>query len=507
MTPTALAPLRRAALALLLGAGGAVALLLGAGTGAGGVAFLLVALAATAAVVAPWRVAAAPGEASGPARALHATAEVAALLAGALLAAAVVARSGLGGALLGGGAWLLGFAALLAALAAAAGRAGQAVATAAGLLLLAAPYALGPALVDLDAAGRQAALDRVLLTPVPVLAGSFAGVDVLRGEVLYAGFPLGQTTPYAYAAPGAALGALVAALAAVGAALGAATARARRLAPAGALLLLLLLPGRAEAQLIETPAGTDGSGEIGGLQTRVQLGYWVADLRGKSKLDGFNNAQEGSNLSFRRVLELDPIFVLPTFEVHLSWANAGRVSVQYLEAGWDGETQTAVGRNIEEVFIEPGNILDTRYRFRSIALAGELHIPILDFATLRLMATTRYVYHWQKVRAFPKGASVKNRVEGLIPVLGAGVDVYVWDMITIYGDMQWLDFRTSLFGGGDEQYEFGYREWRLGVRLELVEHAWIMLEWFHLETKVIEGGAEEYEQRLGGPRLQVAILF
>ena len=83
-------------------------------------------------------------------------------------------------------------------------------------------------------------------------------------------------------------------------------------------------------------------------------------------------------------------------------------------------------------------------------------------------------------------------------------------MISVYGDVQWLDFRTSTFGAEDKRLTFKYREWRAGVRLELVEHAHIMAEYYSIETLVREGfneNKEEYRQNLQGVRVQVAILF
>lgn len=513
-------PDRLVVAAALAGGGAAVAgaLLLAAGQGAGGLAVLLVVTALVAVVAGPWRVglrrAAAPG-ASPAALVLRPLAEVAVVLAGLVGAAALLVRPGLGPAALGGGLWLLGLAAATLLAAAALGRHGQLLATGLGLLVVGLPYLAGPAMAQAPAGARQALLDLTLLTPVPVLAGTAAGVDVLRGEVLYEGFPLAQALPYAYASPATAAVAVLAAVAAALAALGVRLGlRPRSLPPAPlwalALLLVTAAPASAQGGLVPTPAGTGGAGGEGTLQTRVQLGYWVPLLEGKIKVDGFEGQTKGSNLSFKRVLDLDPALVIPTFEVHLNWAGLGKISFQYIEARWNGEKVTAVARTFEEVFIEPRSILETVYHYRSVSFTGELEVPVLDFATLRLLFTTRYVKHEVRIREYKttgQVASMHNTVEGILPVLGAGADVFIWGPIWLYGDIQWLDFRTSIFGGSDKRYDLKYLEWHAGARLELVEHAHISLEYFVLETTVRKSKTDEYEQGLHGFRLQVAILF
>lgn len=472
--------------------------------------------ALVAVVAAPWRVglrrAAAAGASPG-ALVLRPLVEVAAVLAGLSLAAALLVRPGLGLAALGGGLWVLGLATAALLAAAALGRHGQLLASGLGLLAVGLPYLAGPAMARAPAGARQALLELTLLSPVPVLAGTTAGVDVLRGEVLYEGFPLAQALPYAYASPGAAalavLAAVAGALLLLAVRLGLRPALPRP-APLVAALLLLLAAAPARAQLVPTPAGTGGGGGEGTLQTRVQLGYWVPVIEGKVEIDGFDGAVQGTDLSFQRVLDLEPALVIPSFEVHLNWAGLGKVSVQYLESRWSGEKLSGVARRFEEVLIEPSSILDTTYYFRSISVTGELEIPVLDFAKLRILFTTRYVKHEIKIREYKSTgflASMRNSVEAILPVLGAGADIFIWGPIWLYGDIQWLDFRTNLFGGGDDEYKLGYTEWHAGVRLELIQHAHISLEYFFLDTEVVKEKTDEYEQNLAGFRLQVAILF
>lgn len=467
---------------------------------------LLLGAALAAAVVGPWRAA---GRGPARARAIGASIDVLAGL-GALTLVGLPFASAT--ALLLGGAWVALFALALVALTLLVGRAGQVVATAAGLCLVAWPYVGGPVASSLPPDDRPAALERTLLTPVPALGGTFARTDVMRSAGLYSAFPLGQSLPFSYASPRAALE--VVGLAAV--ALAALALARRRLggarparvpAPLLALALMALAPGEARAQLFPEPGPVGGEPTIGPLETRVQLGYWVTDLEGYVKVDGFGGTLEGSKLYFDRTLGLQQIFVVPTFEVHLAWQNAGRVSIQYFEGYWYGEQVSTKPLTYEENVIPPGSYLESRYRFRTIALAGELQIPLTDFLVGKLITTQRYVKFESKIRAIEQGISDRNSVETLVPTVGVGLDVLVWDMISAYGEFQYLDFTIDWFGAKDGRWDFRYQEWRLGVRLELVEHAHVMLEWYSLDLTVEDGRQDRYKQELQGPRLQVAILF
>ncbi len=112
-----------------------------------------------------------------------------------------------------------------------------------------------------------------------------------------------------------------------------------------------------------------------------------------------------------------------------------------------------------------------------------------------------------KIRSVQNGISDRNSVETLVPTVGLGLDVSIWQIISAYGDLQYLDFSLDWFGAKDGRWDYNYREWRLGVRLELVEHAHVLLEWYSLELTVEDGRQDRYKQSLMGPRIQVAILF
>ena len=386
-------------------------------------------------------------------------------------------------------------------------RAGQALATGFGLIALALPYLVGALPL-----GPETALGLVLHSPLPILSGTCAGEDLLRQGSLYRLLPAAQSVPYAYASPLAALGSAALLAALVWAPL------LRRLRPSprvsGALAScvlvgLLLAPQEVQAQGLfpsPTPANTGGD-----LTTRVRLGYFLPILDGYVRLDTSRKAQDqrrGEALDWERQLDLDQNFLVPTFEIELAWEQTGGLRLQYIESFWRGEVQNNQRIfQVEEVRINVSNILETRYRFRTIALGGYVDVPIMEFLNARIMTTFRYVKNEVKIRASPQGVSVRNSQESLVPTVGAGLDVFVWNIISVYGDIQWLDFRTSIFGGEDDRWRFRYREWRAGVRLELVEHAHVSVEWYSLFLDIRDYNHETYRTDIEGIRVMVSIAF
>lgn len=385
------------------------------------------------------------------------------------------------------------------------GAVGQGLATWAALALLALPYGAQSLLAPLP---DGLVLDAVRHGPLAVLAGSFGGADVLRQGSLYERFDLAQALPFTYVEPWVALTS-AAALAALG--WGAARARSgwrpapRALAVAVAVVALVGSPEPAAAQLFPAPSSASESA-VGDLVTRVRLGYYVAAVSGNVRVDGRNGVPgSGTKLDFDSDLDLDPAFVLPTFEVALTWANGGRLWVQYVETVWQGEKVTAEAYRFDGVRFPLFEVADTRYHYRTVALCEAVDIPVSDFITLSVVSTQRYIRHETRIRA--GFTTQKSSLEVILPGIGAGAEVLIYDMVIAYGDVQWLDFRTSILGGDDKEYTLKYREWRAGLRFMLVEHAHILAEWYSLQTIVKEGPRERYKQSLDGVRIQVSVLF
>lgn len=494
----------------LLGSAGVGALLGGALwlTGSASLAAAGVLGALLVALFVPWRAALAQGPLAR--RAAHALAECAALLVG-LSVFHLWTDPGL---LLACFSYLFLGAVGLCGLTLGLGGAGQVVATLGALLFLALPYFARVALQWMDDA---TAMGAVLHAPLPILCGTFGEADLLRQGSLYRLFPISQSFPYAYPSPAFAVW-----LALQGAALGwtpvvvqALWRRWRARAEAGSpptvapallvLAVLLFAPETAQAQAL-FPQPTPQKNATGDLVTRVRLGYYLPILEGEVKLDGQPDGLEGTAMSFNRHLDLEPVFIIPTFEVELSWDNAGRLYIQYLEHQWRGETQVTKNFQFEEQTLRSGTVITNRYRFRTIALGGAMDLPIADFIKAYILTVQRYVKYDLKVRGLPAFAG-RNSLETFVPTIGAGVDILVWNIISAYGDFNWIDFRTSVLGGEDDRWEFKYVEWRAGLRLELVKHAHVMVEYYHLRLQVEDGGKERFDHKMAGFRIHVSVLF
>ncbi|RMG14259.1 MAG: hypothetical protein D6731_10595 [Planctomycetota bacterium] len=411
--------------------------------------------------------------------------------------------------------YLSALAAALAGSSLALGPRGQVGVSTVALAWLALPYW---AAAPLSLLGERAAFALALHSPLPVLCGSIAGVDLLRTATLYQVFPLGQSAPYAYPSLlDACLPLLAIALLGWSAYGLRSWIRRRRgdgarlaAKPCAAVAFGLLLfgaPAPAAAQLFPEPGPSSDPLGIGDMVTRVNLGYYVPFLMaGELKLSK-RGATNGSRLDFDRNLDLEPNYMVPTFEVALSWENGGLLLIQYIEAEWVGNLRTGENLVVEEKTFTAGNFIDTRYRFRSIALRGEVEVPVNEYLSFQILTTQRYLWTRSRIRSTPQGESEQSTGETLAPVFGVGAEFLVYDQIVLYGDIQWLDFRTSILGGEDHKYVQRYREWRAGVRLELVPHAHVLVEWYAVDTFYEIGEEKQFKQDLRGVRVQVSILF
>lgn len=352
----------------------------------------------------------------------------------------------------------------------------------------------------------------VVACPAVAASGTFAGIDVFRGAVLYDRFRAVQDVGVQYASPARAV-AFQAVLAALCA--GAAFV-ARRLprkaggaAAALALTLVLGAPSRAEAQMLgggaDSPPAPEG--EIGPMGTKVRLGYVVPFLDGHFRVAS-PPPRFATEFDLQRDLDLHLAYAVPTFELELGWKGAGRVWAEYWEAQYHGsflspQPAEATFRNL---VVPATEVAAVEYRFRTVAVRGAVEIPILDWVTLSLVGTTRYVHWFTKVRAPRQFQRQEANFDGIAPGIGPGVDVFITDKVYVYGDIAWLDFSLGGLLGDKKGPEIHYREGHAGVRLELIEHAHVGVELYFLEVG-IEDGRYDYRQRILGPRIWVEIQF
>ena len=100
------------------------------------------------------------------------------------------------------------------------------------------------------------------------------------------------------------------------------------------------------------------------------------------------------------------------------------------------------------------------------------------------------------------GLRDRENVDAYSPAFGAGVDMFVTDMVYIYGSVQWLDLPSGFLGGP----VLHYREVHGGARLEIVDHCMIGVEFYWLEVDVTAVRAS-YRQQMIGPRVWVGVQF
>jgi hypothetical protein len=475
--------------------------------------------ALAAALVTPWLVARAledeeagrPAELGARARAWGAGLAGAAAVALGL----ALARSapGLGGALLAQAIVLLEGISLGAIALAVGSRRGSGAGLATGLaaaaLLLGFPYVGGDIVAALPHDAEALSVYWLVASaPAIALAGTCAGAEPFHSPVLYARFrPTGEgEVSFQHASPARAL-AVQAGLAAIAAGCAFAARRLpRRRAgalAAGAIALLLLGPSRADAQVVGGGGGdASGSSDQGSFGVEVKLGYLYPFLEGNFRIKSTYNSL-ATRLDLQKDLHIQPAYILPTFDLQFGWRSIGRVWFDYFEIQETGE----FGRPFEptyyrNVVIPPNEVALATYGFRTIGLHGAMAIPILDFVTLELIATTRYVWFHSTVRAPRVPFTVdESHLEAIIPGLGPGFDLSLLDKLYLSGDFAWIDFSVP-----KEHPLVHYREGHLGGRYELFDHLHIGAEVVWLEVD-LQNSRFNYVQRVIGPRIWVAAVF
>ncbi len=378
----------------------------------------------------------------------------------------------------------------------------------AGFLLLGAPYFLGDLVAALPRALEERAVNAlVVVSPTLAIPGTFFQIDSFREATLYRSFEPVQDVLWSYASPAEAL-LLQAVLAALGLGAGALVARLgrRQLATAAVLVLLVGAPSRADAQIFgggETPPDTP-EGEIGPMTTRVRLGYIVPFIDGNFKVTGFTPENVPTRFDLNNDLHLNLQYAIPTFEIDVGWQGAGRVWIEYWEAVFTGDFVSPPfnGVAFKNLVIPPDEIGVVNYRFRTIALNGRLDIPVLDWVTLEIILTTRYVHFETRFRAPKLDSKEVSNYDVIIPGLGPGLDIFIVDKVYLYGSIEWLDVSF----GGPQNHVYHYRDVHGGVRLELIEQSHIGIEYYMLEVGA-EDSRHSYRQRIMGPKVWVEVQF
>ncbi len=382
-----------------------------------------------------------------------------------------------------------------------------------GFALVGAPYVTGDLVAALPRGLEDAAISALLtFSPSLALPGTFLDRDPLRESVLYERFTPVQDLAWSYASVPAALAAQ-AVLAALALGASALVSKLPRRTPAAAaavvLAVFLLAPQRAEAQIFGD-GGSGGNtvpeGEIGPMNTKVRLGYIVPFIDGNFKVNGFTPDRVASRIDVNNDLSFKLQYCTPVFEVDVGWQGAGRVWIEYWELAYKADflSPSFEGVTYKNLKVPSQEIGIVDYRFRTISLNGRLDIPVLDFVTLMIVATTRYV-HWENEIRVPKtGQKDVANTDYIFPAIGPGVDVFVTDKIYVYGSVQWLDLDLGF--GKKHNVITHYREAHGGLRLELLESAHIGVEFYILEVG-LKNKRDSYRQRIIGPRIWVEVQF
>lgn len=232
------------------------------------------------------------------------------------------------------------------------------------------------------------------------------------------------------------------------------------------LSILLFTTNVAFAQVNQTGADLIDTGGESGL--RLRLLYQIPFVETDVRLDA-NEQFLGTSFSIEDDLDADTQFFLPTFEVDFNSGGFGRYVLEYSEFRLKGADFLQ-----RPIFFDGSNFpanapIRSKYEFRTLAATAIFGIPIDNWIDINIIASARYLNFYTSLTAPRNFVAADDTVEAVIPTIGVGADLLIFEGLHVFGSVQAISF--SLDGSssgellllGDDRSKVSSREIRAGV--------------------------------------------
>ncbi|MDF1663586.1 MAG: hypothetical protein P1V97_17585 [Planctomycetota bacterium] len=111
----------------------------------------------------------------------------------------------------------------------------------------------------------------------------------------------------------------------------------------------------------------------------------------------------------------------------------------------------------------------SKYEFRTLAATAIFGIPIDNWIDINIIASARYLNFYTSLTAPRNFVAADDTVEAVIPTIGIGADLLIFEGLHIFGSVQAISF--SLDGDsngellllGDDESDVSSREIRVGA--------------------------------------------
>lgn len=218
-------------------------------------------------------------------------------------------------------------------------------------------------------------------------------------------------------------------------------------------------------QVNQTGADLVDTGGESGL--KIRLLYQIPFVETDVRLDA-SEMFKGTSFSIEDDLDADTQFFLPVFEVDFDSGGFGRYVLEYSEFRLKGADFLQ-----RPIFFDGSNFpanapIRSKYEFRTLAATAIFGIPIDNWIDINIIGSARYLNFYTSLTAPRNFVAADDTVEAVIPTLGLGADLLIFEGFRVFGSIQAISF--SLDGSstgellllGDDESEVSSREIRVG---------------------------------------------
>jgi len=244
-----------------------------------------------------------------------------------------------------------------------------------------------------------------------------------------------------------------------------------------------------------------------GTGSRIRLLYRIP----RQELRVRKDAEVKGN-TFRPIddLESDLEFVSPAFGLDVD-TGVGTLSFDYNQTLSRGATTLTNNIVFDGDLFTKRSVVRSRTAYREAEATLSIPFPLDDSLDLRLILGVRYLRFEAELRAESFPGRVNSATNYFIPVIGGGFDFFVFDKTYVFGAIRLLSYNLDskdTLGLFNSSIDAGvtFREWRAGVRLELVEWGALILDYRSLTMTIHRKGAR-FRQILDGPAFGVSVKF
>lgn len=234
---------------------------------------------------------------------------------------------------------------------------------------------------------------------------------------------------------------------------------------------------------------------------RLRLTYQLPKIDTDIRLDATRDIP-GTSFTAEETLQATTDIFLPGFELDFKSGGYGRYVLEYFEFRLRGADFIREPIFFDGLFYPQAVPVRSKYEFRTVNLNVLLGFPIDDYLNLDFILSARFVQFFTSLTAPTAFQAADDTTTTILPTIGVAGELFIIDQLYLYGSFQILGYsidgrkESKLLFLDDDSNVFT-RDWRIGIRFEIVTFASILFEYRSLTLRVKKGKAR-YRQDVEG---------